>query len=201
MILISYDSELNITGYKQGSKKLLERMLTDSSCLVDTFDISIPLACYVFDVATSSVVLRDNWEDIQRIEESSMLVSAHDLENRLSARKLEIKEQAQALYSQSVSYQDGTLWRGGQASASSIQGAIELAKAKGQTELTLRDAERAPRVYSITEAEQIALAIGSDYEAKFQAKEDALYALDQIDPEAEDALAQINAITLEVPSA
>ncbi len=198
MILISFLGDGTVTGFKSGTKKLLERQLRDSTALVANFDTSLPLACYAYDPESNSVYLRSDWEEIKVLTEAELLTSTNELEVKRDAKALAIKEQAEALLSAPVEYTDGSLFRGGKSSGTSIQGAISLAQADGKEAFTIRHSDRSPRTTNATEALDIVLTIARAYEPIFQAEEDALYALSQIDLESDDALDQINAITLEV---
>lgn len=114
-----------------------------------------------------------------------------------SAKKLAIKSLAQNLFANQVKV-DGIMWRGGQGSAQSIFNAVNMAEYSGLTSIDLRDASRKPHTYSLDQAKGIAAAIGADYQIKWQAEEQALLELDAIDLAASDAIAQINAITIQL---
>ena len=114
-----------------------------------------------------------------------------------SEKKAEIEAKALAAFSQPIEV-DGIMWRGGQNSAQSIGNAVSMTELLGGTAIELRDAQRKPHTYSIESARSVAAQIGANYLAKWQAEEDALQKLEEVDLSAHDALDQINAITLEV---
>ena len=89
---------------------------------------------------------------------------------------------------------DGLMWRGGQDSAQSIFNAVNMAEYSGLSEIQLRDASRKPHTYQLDAAKGIAAAIGADYQLKWQAEEQALLDLAEIDLTAADAIDQINQI-------
>lgn len=197
MKLVKLDAYNNIVGIKSGTKSFLERIKTDADVWIDNIDASLPLACYVYDPESNFVSLREDWEEVKALSDAKSLHSTDALTIKRDAKVLAIKEQAEALSAVPVEYTDGSLFRGGKSSASSIQGAMQLAQADGKNTFIIRHADRSPRTTNATEALDIVLTIARAYEPIFQAEEDALYALSQINLESSDALAQINAITLE----
>lgn len=110
-------------------------------------------------------------------------------------KKSEIENLAQNRFKESVLV-GGVLWRGGQDSAQSIANAVSMIELLGGTTIELRDVSRKAYTFSLDEAKQVAAGIGIDYQTKWQAEEQALADLDDIDLSSDDALTQIENITL-----
>lgn len=123
-------------------------------------------------------------------------LSLTDLEELRDTHADLIRAEAEQACTQPVTLPDGSVWRGGDGSAQSIKGAVDMAEFAGLTTITLRDAARQPHDVDLNTARQIAAAIGLAYQQKFQAKEDALLALEQIDLSSPTAKAEIEAVTL-----
>ena len=78
----------------------------------------------------------------------------------------------------SVTITEGTFtFNGGQESASYIQGAVQLAQALNETNVTITDHLNERRVMTFASANAVATAIGQAFRTAFFAKQDALVAL------------------------
>lgn len=86
------------------------------------------------------------------------------------------------------------LWSAGFNSSLSIDGAARIAQATGLTEVTLYSDDNKPHILSISDATQVAAAIGVDYQQKFAAKQSQMVALDEIDLSSANAIADIAAV-------
>ncbi|TFH85274.1 hypothetical protein EQG41_18345 [Billgrantia azerbaijanica] len=111
-------------------------------------------------------------------------------------RKHALRREAEAAYRQSVTLPDGTIWNGGIDAAIKIDGAVRLAENAGLTEVTLYDIDNAEHVMTIADGKAVASAIASEYQRKLAAKQAAFRELGAIDLSADDARAQIDAVTL-----
>lgn len=66
-----------------------------------------------------------------------------------------------------VTDSSGGVWTGGESSALSIYGAVQLAQAGGATTVTLFDASNAPHSLTIAQGTAVAAAIGAAYQTAF----------------------------------
>lgn len=158
----------------------------------------------VENIVLSEVALKENWVQVNgevnigdTYLDGEIIPRKANTQEAYDFKKEEVENTASLLFSEQVEV-DGILWRGGQNSAQSIINAVDLTELLGGTSIELRDAQRKPHTYTLEDAKNVAAKIGTDYLKKWQAEEDALLALAAINLNDPDALAQINAITLEI---
>ena len=152
--------------------------------------------CYRFEADEQAKAVLGYWYPSEENEPFQARYRKAD-KSRL-ARIEEIKAQSELLYVQNVTDAAGNTWKGGESSAMKVKSAIELTQFAGLSEITITDAKREPHVMPIADALTVAATIGADYQRKFLARQAAIRALEKIDCFASDALAQIEAVTLEV---
>lgn len=107
-------------------------------------------------------------ERIEWVEEEALKEDARRLEEE--ARKtfeLESEAPVEAL---------GFTWNGGQDSAGYIQGAVGLAQALGEPDVTITDIDNVARVLSFPEALQVAAMVGAQFRTAFFKKQAGLVA-------------------------
>jgi len=73
----------------------------------------------------------------------------------------------QTAASASVADSNGNVWNGGESSALSIYGAVQLAQAGGAATVSLFDVSNAPHALTISQGTAVAAAIGAAYQADF----------------------------------
>jgi hypothetical protein len=88
----------------------------------------------------------------------------------------------------------GFTWNSGFNSSLSIDGAARIAAAAGFTEVTIHSLDNKPHMLSLADATQVAVIIGGAYQQQLAIKQARMVAVDEVDINASDAIAQINLI-------
>lgn len=127
------------------------------------------------------------WEDPEPV--------APTLEQTLSRKQNEVRNDAELSYREPVTDPDSRTWNGGFDSAMAIKSAADMAEFAGLTTLSIFDSSNTEHIVMIEEAKAVAAGIGAAYEAKFAAKQAAMRALSFVDLQSEDAVGQLNAIS------
>lgn len=87
---------------------------------------------------------------------------------------------------------NNSIYKGGDVSASAINGAITLAKVEGVPTVDIWDADKVTRTYTISEAEQIAYVIGKTYAGFMYRRNELISAVNAC-----TTVSEINAIEIE----
>ena len=106
-----------------------------------------------------------------------------------------VRRDANTVHEAPVTDAAGVAWNGGFDSALKIKSAADMAEFAGLADITLYDLNNDPHTVTLPEAKVVAATIGAAYQQQLGAKQAALRALRDIDPDAPDAKSQIEAVS------
>ena len=185
-------SGTDVTGTVSGSLSLEDALDRSWYPASSGLDNSHPMACY--EVLDGEVHLKSNWEEIKALAAIDKVPTGTAADYRTIKLGELTAAYGAAVYAD-FEHTDGNMYVGGNASAGLIQDGTNTQRANGETSITVWTIDDHPVPMALGEADALVAAMGKLIQAQFQYKKTIERQYLDVNIDADNARAQLDAIT------